>query len=95
MGNDGFDDDFYKIFKKYKLDFMDELNLREEVQSYTKKRFVSKDKIEKTIKEIENRIEKNYKDYDKSIDVDLKQAIHRRLNTNIQIRDVLKELLEE
>ena len=59
MGNDGFDDDFYKIFKKYKLDFMDELNLREEVQSYTKKRFVSKDKIKAKIdyyKKIDNAV---------------------------------------
>ena len=54
MGNDGFDDDFYKIFKKYKLDSMDELNLRGEVQNYIKKRFVSKDIIKEKIESIEN-----------------------------------------
>lgn len=54
MGNDGFDDDFYKIFKKYKLDFMDELNLREEMQNYIKIRFVSKGKIREKIKELED-----------------------------------------
>ena len=57
MGNDGLDDDFYKIFKKYKLDFMDELNLREEVQNYIKKRFVSKDKIKEKIESIDNALE--------------------------------------
>lgn len=59
MGNDGFDDDFYKIFKKYKLDSMDELNLRVEVQNYIKKRFVSKDKI-KTLKENFNKKQSSF-----------------------------------
>ena len=69
--------------------------LYNDVVKKTNERYIPKDKIREKIKEIENRIEKNYKDYDKSTSIDLKQAIHRRLNTNIQIRDVLKELLEE
>ena len=84
MGNDGFDDDFYKIFKKYKLDSMDELNLREEVQNYIKKRFVSKDKIKEKIESIENTLE----------------VCDEEINYRLKIEDkakkeILKELLEE
>ena len=84
MENDGFDDDFYKIFKKYKLDSMDELNLREEVQNYIKKRFVSKDKIKEKIESIENTLE----------------VCDEEINYRLKIEDkakkeVLKELLEE
>lgn len=86
MGNDGFDDDFYKIFKKYKLDSMDELNLRGEVQNYIKKRFVSKDKIKEKIESIENMSEVEVCD----------EEINYRLKIEDKAKkEVLKELLEE
>lgn len=84
MENDGFDDDFYKIFKKYKLDSMDELNLRGEVQNYIKKRFVSKDKIKEKIESIENTLE----------------VCDEEINYRLKIEDkakkeILKEILRE
>ena len=86
MGNDGFDDDFYKIFKKYKLDSMDELNLREEVQNYIKKRFVSKDKIKEKIESIENMSEVEVCD----------EEIKYRLKIEDKAKkEMLKELLRE
>lgn len=63
---------------------MDELNLREEVQNYIKKRFVSKDKIKEKIESIENTLE----------------VCDEEINYRLKIEDkakkeVLKELLEE
>lgn len=86
MGNDGFDDDFYKIFKKYKLDSMDEINLREEVQNYIKKRFVSKDEIKEKIESIENMSEVEV--YDEEINYRLKIEDKAK-------KEMLKELLRE